>query len=165
MIEFLVIFSLILHAIVFIFIIYLYRRFSQNSSGMSVQERKEMEDMLSSYITEMKEENERLLNILNENGKNVKEKQTEPDSRENSSPIPDTYVEPVQKKDTTAKETKNAENYNPETIVVEDEAEGVSDHAKALQLYNDGLTTEEIAQKLNKGKTEIELFIKFQSQS
>ncbi|SET40921.1 hypothetical protein SAMN05421676_104325 [Salinibacillus kushneri] len=173
MIEFLVIFSLMLHAIIFMFIIFLYRRFSQNSNAsINLQEKEEIEAMLSSYINEMKEENERLLNIINENGKNVKEKPVQSTSTAQPLVFQDQDNHSSQEEEAisqTVKEAKETDEkskeYQPETIMVADEVDGLSDHSKALQLYQEGLSIEEIAKKLNKGKTEIELFIKFQSHS
>ncbi|MRG85372.1 DUF6115 domain-containing protein [Salinibacillus xinjiangensis] len=168
MIEFLLTFSLLLHGIVFIIIIFLFKRIDlQKSANQNKEDIREIEDMLFAYVEEIKEENQKLLNIINENGKNVKdEKQVEQKKHQQalaSTTNTQTQSANIQADELEQKEETNG--YNPENIMIDDQLEIQTSESKVLQLYHRGLSVEEIAKELNIGKTEVELMIKFQNPS
>ncbi|MBO8155209.1 MAG: hypothetical protein H0Z32_02010 [Bacillaceae bacterium] len=156
MLTFLVIFSLILHGITLALFIFLYRKYNMalNSDQQYKKSMREMENLFNSYLLELKEENEKLVKILNDDKK-----------EENNKPNPDLKEmppkRPVEKQ--LAPVHKNKGHYQPEKLLENDQirVEQPSYKSKALQLYKEGYSIDEIAQKLNKGKTEIELIVKF----
>ncbi len=162
--EFLLMFSLMLHGVTFIVVIYLYRQLKDQPHVDELEKTvREVEDVFASYLLELKNENERLMNILKENGKNVKVETSEP-------PPLNKFAEPTKTKEKRENENKQIENspvetglgdsYQPENIPVDETVE-LTLESRVLHLYKNGKTIEEIAKQLNKGKTEIELIIKF----
>ncbi|CAM3075640.1 hypothetical protein FITA111629_02180 [Filibacter tadaridae] len=117
----------------------------------------EMDDSIGAYLAEIKDENERLIerlsSPLNEASTND---DTLPDTGIVKLPVSEPAVEIRMNKPTTPMR-KALKSYKTAAIpkVPED------DHSKAIQLHDEGLTTEEIAKKLDKGLTEVELILKF----
>ena len=171
----------------------------------------EMEELMSGYIMEMKEENEALLKKVahknqppgNQDGKNkasipketavlLKEinpfeeqnrtnllystknkaaeayksqSPTKQKIREESMLLADDSLELSAVTEKTAKEPENATFY--ETLQASLNGQSVekpSLHEQVNALKKQGLSTEEIAQTLKRGKTEIELLLKFQNE-
>jgi hypothetical protein len=136
---------------------------------------KDMEEILSSYVLEMKEENEQFLEKVKKGGAvkviskppaRIQEKKIK-DSKSTSSI---NTVEPQLTDDDLAvllpkyeKEIMDdrTEDREENQVIEEKPHTPLSIGEQAKQLYESGLSIEEIAKKLNKGKTEIELFIKF----
>jgi hypothetical protein len=182
MTQFLLFFSLLLHGITFILLIYFYK---QNTKQQDIEEMRkeirEVESIFESYLMEIRDENEKLLNILNENGKNVKDipsnkmeginvQVDEPIQMEEIFTFPHKKMEDVNhtepyeylpKKDTKAK----IESEDLPEISQDDQIDAPSVQAQVLQLFKQGYKTEDIAKKLNMGKTEIDLIIKFYGKS
>lgn len=100
----------------------------------------DIEPILNSYLKEIKEENKKLQALL------VKKEEALPqDIKERSK----------------AEESTEAELDSYEKLQqVEDQVE-TSLHAKVLSLYEKGLSVDEIAKQLKRGKTETELILKF----
>ncbi len=182
MTQFLLVFSLLLHGITFFILIYFYRHFKdlQNMDKMEKSIR-EVDDLFHSYLLELKDENEKLLNILRENGKNVNVHQT--DNRSiHSNLLTDKNMEKLRTEiektnvkqaemDTKTEERKEEVEtmpealYTPESISHRDVVEEPSLKSSVLSLYQQGKTVDDIAKQLNRGKTEIELIIKFHTKS
>ncbi|RWZ60465.1 coupling factor for flagellin transcription and translation [Halobacillus fulvus] len=99
----------------------------------------DIEGLFQSYLLEIKEENAKLANMANE---------PRTDSLE-AAPLKETkkesYVPPVPEEE--------APLYEPSLT------------SRILELKRKGYTIEEIARQLNRGKTEIELLLKFQQKS
>lgn len=160
--TFLVIFSLMLHGITFMFLIYIYRQ-TQVSSADERQLQKtirEMEDLFQSYLLELKDENEKLIKLLNDKKQKNKRSFEEINNISAETSIQEKSENHPHER---TEENKDESRYDPEKLITEDpvQYEQPSYQSMALQLYNQGYSIEEIAQKLNKGKTEIELIVKF----
>jgi len=140
MTAFLLLISIVLHFFTFFILIILHKKFKLAISVDEMKRQKrEMEDLLSAYTVEMKEENERFLMQLNERFSSetaqvVSEKKEENHGRteEYTLPLPE-----------------ESERYEQ------------SLQAKVFNLFQEGYTANDIAKKLNKGKGEIELLLKF----
>ncbi len=182
MITFLWIISFILHGVSFLIIILLYTRFDQikDIEKNQVMMIKDMEELLTAYITEIKDENETFLekakmesSHLGGHNKNIRTVEKRVDSTDirneiNSiesqltghdiaSLLPSYHELEILKEDRNTNEIikvdpVHSEGDSPELLPV---------GRQARLLHNTGLSIEEIAKKLNKGKTEIELFLKF----
>lgn len=152
----LVMISLVLHAAAFYFILLLFTRYSA-IKNLEQEQRKlleETEQILTGYILEMKEENERLLNELgNANSPLRFSEEEKPEVKEESS---------VKKSDELPAHLEAIADIN-DTIeissTVPEQEKRLKDYV--LELSDQGLTAEEIAKELGRGKTEIELILKF----
>lgn len=167
MLSILVILSLILHVITFYFLILLSTKYSSMKEVSAKQERlfEEAEQALSAYLIEIKEENERLINQLkneketlmqqSDHAKKVNEQkrtvEIDKDILENELPP---YLEHLVMQTDTVEISKDSSSLQKETIPL-------SFQAEVMNLYESGYNVEQIAKKLKKGKTEIELLLKF----
>lgn len=115
----------------------------------------DMDESVMAYLTEIKEENDRLIKQLNESSikrtESVKEKEQ-----------PEIMVTPekVQQKPQPVPIHFALRSYQ-KTASSTAEAEPLTDRQKIKNLYADGRTVQEIAKELGKGQTEIELILKF----
>ncbi|MGM8211726.1 DUF6115 domain-containing protein [Virgibacillus sp. W0430] len=129
--------SFILHIVTFIIIYQLMKQLRDLKQG-NIQE---IQTIFESYLQEIKEENNRLQKKIN--------------------------VQPKPKFNSTLKYTDNETSYakqdskTNEQTTVKDLLQ-TSLQSKVLQMHDKGLTIDEIAQKLNCGKTEVALSIKMQ---
>lgn len=173
--TFLVVISLLLHGVTIIALITLSLRVSKTKELELKQQKvaREIEDLFTTYLIEIKEENERMMNILEKNGQN--ENSYEPNHEKKSSQkspkvalnvSEDVNVNknseqqdaPVLKQQQV--DHKPIKEYKPP---MPDEVEFIqpSLEARVFSLYDQGLSTEEIARKLDCGRTEVELMLKF----
>ncbi|KEF39904.1 hypothetical protein M670_00928 [Schinkia azotoformans MEV2011] len=136
--------SFILHVFAFFWIFLLSMRLKRTNE---IEERqaeiqKEIEDLFQSYLLEMKEENEKLLNLIDKSKPpiNKREKVTQQSYQTQEKPKPKEYTPPMPSAQDRFEQSLNS---------------------KVVLLHEQGFKAEEIAQKLNKGKTEIELILKF----
>lgn len=129
---------------------------------------KEMEDSLALYITEVKEENDRLIDQLTKIQENPQNNESKVEAMRSSlaqdaevaatsvyfnpkpptSKVLDSYRSQQQPSETSA--TKSRLEPKQET-----------EFETVYRLYDEGLTLNEIASQLKKGKTEVELILKF----
>ncbi|MCF6410595.1 DUF6115 domain-containing protein [Pseudalkalibacillus salsuginis] len=146
--------SFIIHIITLLSIIIVWKR-----SGAAEQEdframKSEMEDILIAYTAEMKEENEVFLKEL---ASLQKEKPVgDRDNKENAA------TEKPEKKgitEPTAAEQREI-SYSP-PVSEEKETFGASVSSQILSMQKQGYSLDEIAKKVNKGKGEVELMLKF----
>ncbi|MFV8827176.1 DUF29 family protein [Alkalihalobacterium sp. APHAB7] len=167
MIQFLVTTSLVLHLLTFLWIVTLLQKIN-NQQTPAVDEEKlkrEIEDLLIAYTSEMKEENEQLLEQLVK----YKQESSRPSSikrDENLVKEPEVIVstgtQDEIKLPSAPKEQTEYEDYKPPALESEDsEMYEQSNIAKVLSLSKQGYSAEEIAKKLHLGKGEVELMIKF----
>lgn len=105
----------------------------------SEQTRKELEQSLLAFVDEIKEGNERVLREVSQ--QNLTEKATHQSDKEEQ------YIPPLPEE-------------LAETMTYEQ-----SSQATILMLHQKGLTATDIAKKLNMGKGEVELIIKFSSET
>ncbi|WP_226034921.1 DUF6115 domain-containing protein [Aquibacillus saliphilus] len=162
MIYFLLLISFLLHITFFIVLKNYKMRLNDylESESEKRQHVKEVEDLLAVYLLEIKDENDKLLSAINHSDE-VKS--------EDNEPIKTTEV--VNKKNNTNKQTNSklyqaevrnepAEYTPPSVDDVQDTVEQ-SITGKVYTLYDQGESVESIARKLDCGKTEIELMLKF----
>jgi hypothetical protein len=153
MIAFLLVVSFILHALSLFVIILLYLQLSKVKETEKRQQQmaEEMEQTFSAYLLEWKEENERFLKELSDMLTN----RTKADRKQSPS-----------KANATSTKEEALPDYFPNVDDVKDIVD-IRHQAmpslveEAWQLFEQGKTIEEIAKILKKGKTEIELLLKF----
>ncbi len=197
MTTFLLLFCFVLIAIAFLLIIVLYQKFSTIKELEKKQSTiiHEMEQMITIYLMEMKEENEAFLTRLLQDEKDLsssnvkggsklthssfedKSLNSEPfeiiekslTTQEMESLLPkyddeNKFEKNIQNKvytNPTISEKENATGEAKSTFKIKDDLYVQSLSAQALLLQKKGDTIEQIAKKLGKGKTEIELLLKF----
>ena len=125
---------------------------------------REMDDSITAYLSELKDENDRLIIQL----ASREESKSKVFVEENAQ----TLVEPI----TTHKESSSEKKIHPPKFPVNlalksysatnlhtatNEQVEVDDKTRALQLHDLGHSIEEIAKKLGKGQTEVKLILKF----
>ncbi|MBB5323646.1 hypothetical protein HNQ34_000738 [Anoxybacillus tepidamans] len=158
MTAFLFIISFALHALSLFIIILLYLQLSRIKEVEKRQSQfiKEMEQTVSAYLVEWKEENERFLNVLskkmnrrNDDGEAKRPSEMRPQKGEWTLSLD--HVEKMKDKvEISTVYAKKNEQPSASSLV-----------EQVLQLQKEGKTIEEIAKLLKKGKTEIELLLKF----
>lgn len=150
----LLVFSMILHAAGFYLIALLYIRYQsvKKSEEKQAAMLEEAEQSLAAYLIDLKEENEKLINEIKmarlkdinigRNTSHPKTAETEPGDSE--FPVPEIDNEDH------LELSGSKETVHPQT-----------DEEKVISLYQEGYSSEEIAKELKKGKTEVELLLKF----
>ena len=142
----------ILQIITFYFLALFYTKSSKYDDLEKKQQTmmREMDDSIGLYLSELKDENDRLIDKLS---KRVdKEEETV-----NSEPLVEktpTFKIPVNLALKSYQATNNYKNES-ELVVEPDE------RTRVIRLHEAGQSIEEIAKKLGKGRTEIELILKF----
>ncbi|MGG4488956.1 DUF6115 domain-containing protein [Metabacillus idriensis] len=150
----LLIISMILHAAGFYFIALLYLKYQSVKQSEEKQAAilEEAEQSLAAYMIEFKEENEKLIAGIK------MAKQTDINIGRNSSHPHKPVTEPEEP------EFPVVRIAHEDQLELSDPIEKVqpeSEEKKIISLFQQGLSSEEIAKKLNKGKTEVELLLKF----
>lgn len=180
----------VLQLLSFYFIIILNTKLAKFKSLEKKQERLmlEMDDTISLYLAEMKDENNRLIQELQNVQKPVVEKnivtradqtlqqekkEQQPKEREkkvSSAPNLDSEQRIFVPKNIVANAYSRQQQVGTITVqattptidmVTEKEQEPLTLEQQAIQMFKQGKTTEEIAKYLQKGKTEIDLLLKF----
>lgn len=178
----LIIFSIVLNVVALFCIAILYLRQNRLLEVEKKQEKliKEMEEVISTYLMEMTEENERFIN-------KVREMTTKPTTKEDIAEelikVEVDLERPVSRKgnvyqavqaykktpsSNTVKQEEKEVEITPATEVPPQQENdnnstdlySQSFYYQALLLKKQGLSIEDIARRLNKGKTEIELLFK-----
>ncbi|KAB2337537.1 hypothetical protein F7731_07985 [Cytobacillus depressus] len=182
--------SLFLNILALFSIIILFLRQNRFLQAEKKQEKmlQEMEDMISSYLIQMKEENEDFINRMNKvkNTDIPKQKpikmeineQKRNDSNENDFPLQNRVgkanvnkaVKAYKQSADTSVLHSEMDHLHPldEIEMPKLEKENSTEYSllnEVLFLKKQGLNETGIAQKLNKGKTEIELLLKFNQKS
>ncbi|MCM3756742.1 hypothetical protein M3197_04500 [Sporosarcina aquimarina] len=170
MTAFLIVALFILQLGGFYMIALLYLRMSRLDKTEKNQQQlmKEMEDSLALYITEVKEENDRLIEQLskmqqtpqNNKGKVAAEKLVIPQDDETS--VDSVYFNP---KPPTSKvlDSYRSQQQASVTSVTKssEEPKQETEFETVYRLHDEGFSLNEIASQLKKGKTEVELILKF----
>jgi DNA-nicking Smr family endonuclease len=109
-------------------------RFYKQIKQLKNQDHQELNDILTAFLEELKEEN-----VFLQNKKNQQQDEMN-----------------------LSKKTPNESDFDILQVAM-DKNDGVSTsiEGQAFSLYEQGVTVDEIARKLGRGKTEIELMIKF----
>lgn len=145
MVSLLLIISFLLHVVILIALFNLFKQVTQ----LKEQDTTEIDHLLSTYLAEIKAENDRLQKQIDK---------TNSIATINTEKKVDNYtrsdiIKPVQK--------KYAEKQEDTSLVskAKDDVIETSLEATALQLYEQGHSVTNIAQQLNRGKTEVSLII------
>ncbi|MDQ0159065.1 DUF6115 domain-containing protein [Alkalibacillus salilacus] len=176
------IFSLILHGVSFIAIIYLYQRLRHLDESNSDPEKRvrEIEDLFNSYLLELKDENRKLLEEMSKFERQSQVSQT----RETSYNNVGTNNDPVEatlnvseednqqsEESSMVQKTETTQPFDISDMIehkedkVEISSQRTTNHStpqqKAFQMYDQGYSIEAIAKHLEMGYTEVELMVKF----
>ncbi|SDJ71900.1 DUF6115 domain-containing protein [Sediminibacillus albus] len=161
MLTFLVLFSLILHLLSFIVIRFLFQKIQNQTDAapQTTESAKQTEELLSAYLHEFREENNRLINEILQEKNPASPEQTNNNQpalteKNNNGRLNKAYGNPP----------AQPEAETPYMPPLSDEQEDIVEEsaaAKVYSLYDRGYSIEEIAKKLNLGKTEVELMVKF----
>lgn len=162
----LIFFSFLLHVLTFIALRHYYlkqQRFEADQHKFQ-SDKKELEQLLMSYLIEMKEENDRLVSYVTKAPQHKKPNFSNDDSSvKKQDQYDDLKQQSMSKKESVTTEENNNADYIPLVDEVVDKKEGYekSYQAEIISRYEQGETTEAIAKALDRGKTEVELIIKF----
>ncbi|MDL4840090.1 DUF6115 domain-containing protein [Aquibacillus rhizosphaerae] len=125
---------------------------------------KEMEDLLAVYLIEIKEENDKLLHVLKENEQPKPRLNTKANHVDiQSNPKNNTKYE-LTSKPVYEDEMNKSKDYKEYSPPVDNNGQDVLEQSVASRVYslhNQGNSVETIAKKLDCGKTEVELMLKF----
>jgi hypothetical protein len=162
MTTFLFVISFALHILAFFLIILLYLKLSKVKEVETRQSRvmKDMENAVAAYLLELREENEKFIQKLSTLLTSIEKDQNEiPKHNESELPPYLPKIENIQ--DQIDITSSNEKNNHPEREQDSNMEEMSLMMQQALQLHKQGKSIEEIARILEKGKTEIELLLKF----
>lgn len=130
----------------------------------------EMDDSIGAYLAELKDENERLIAKLAERQTEMT-KQGQAGTADPAKPVPTAPTEesqpgsaigvPKVPVNIALQTYENARKVHGNVSDEQLEREPEDDRTRALEWHRDGHSVEEIAKKLGKGKTEVELMLKF----
>ncbi|MBO1510386.1 hypothetical protein [Metabacillus bambusae] len=165
--------SLLLHVVAFYFIVVLYTKYS-TIKDLSKSQRAildETETSMTSFLIEMKEENERLIQHFKQGSAHYNHDRKELDEKTNESNHHIANSTMIHTNNIVPEEPleEDLPDYFSQLNEIEDIVEISKPEQKknlpfeihAIKLYENGHTVEQIAKKLSKGKTEIELLLKF----
>ena len=196
MVAFLIVLLIISQLISFYFIILLNTKVSKFKELEVRQDKliREMDDVISVYLMEMREENNRLIQELTKVKSKNGQQSMQPFNNEQIVGLPEVVQQKVQKETQENEITHAPKIAVPKSIVKnaynrqktqpakaetagnqpqkEDRDKGTLDHLlvdeseksfeqQVIKLHHDGKSIEEIAKITQKGKTEIELLLKF----
>jgi hypothetical protein len=163
--------SSLLHVVAFYFIAVLYMKYSTIKELSDTQKKmiEETEQVITSFLIEMKDENERLLQRLNSSSEHPQQRNKsvtleKKGFQQNESPSKEN-----RRNDSIVERQEDLPDYLTAANLVEDiieitnvpQEKMIPFELEAINLFKNGHTVEQIAKKLNKGKTEIELLLKF----
>ncbi|GAE91597.1 hypothetical protein JCM21714_550 [Gracilibacillus boraciitolerans JCM 21714] len=147
--------SFMIHVITFIIIRQLKNRQDELTTVEDNvnQQVRNVEDTLAIYLVELKEENDRFMQQFERiDSTEANNEETDNHKKEYTKSVSPPLQQPQQEPE-----------YQPiSTIGMEKDTVENSTTATILHLHDKGYTIDEIAKKLDKGKTEVELLLKFQ---
>ncbi|RSL32830.1 hypothetical protein D7Z54_13890 [Salibacterium salarium] len=163
----LLVLSLAIHLFTFFVLILFYQQMQKVKEERSdlYGVREDMEELLSRYTDEMKQENQELKQYFADQ-KNVQPTETAPPEAMKNRVSPQESPFNMEKQEihspsfVTEEEDVEEPAYVPPLTDNADKVES-SDQAKVLSLSSQGYTRDEIAKKLDIGKGEVDLFLKF----
>ncbi|MDC3414115.1 hypothetical protein NC797_03415 [Aquibacillus sp. 3ASR75-11] len=142
--------SLLLHLFTIVGLYYLYTR-QKNSTSNQLNEEKMMrdiEEVFTGYLEEVKAENDKLLNYLTRKGNTTSMKQDNHKEKDIQSVDEDWEEDPP-------------ELYNPPITNESKDVLEQSLRGRIYALYDQGRSIDTIARELHCGRTEVELMLKF----
>ncbi|PJY98636.1 Swarming motility protein SwrB [Bacillus vallismortis] len=153
--------SFALHGVLLYAVMILYTRLAAVKETEKQQKKilEETENTLAAFLLELKEENEKLI----ENTDSL------PSQADGEAQTPDLQDAKIYSERNTVQEEENLPEHIEGLITeVERQEESVNSDVQTFEdqvidLYEQGYSASQIAQKLKSGKTEIELFLKFRS--
>ncbi|GGE65346.1 hypothetical protein [Priestia taiwanensis] len=160
---YLLIIGIVTQVIMLLWITVLHKRLNQLQDVKKDNEKiqRETEDILMSFIAEMKEENEKFLKKVKSTSTIEYKEQKQEILTEYERSI-DVKEEQVAYKEFLPPFSEEDRSSNEEVVETKEAPLLLDDIAeKAERLAQEGYKIEEIAKQLNKGKTEIELLMKF----
>jgi hypothetical protein len=171
--TFLLFVSFLLNIICLLAIVILYTRQNryvdlERRQGKMIEE---MEETISAYLIEMKEENEAFMDSFRQRKGSGAPQRDKSEADFEAAPAGMGPVSPANKRLNAAKAYKNnspagvTDQDNGWTPILPEVTEEETLISQVLHLYEKGLSIEDIAKKLGKGITEIELLIKFNQKS
>ncbi|MGF7533172.1 Swarming motility protein SwrB [Bacillus mexicanus] len=153
--------SFTLHGILLYAVVILYMRLAAVKETEKQQKKilEETENTLAAFLLELKEENEKLIENTPSPSSQMKEETQKTDLR---------LAEKKSEQEAVQEEENFLEHIEGLITEVERQEENVNSNTqsfedKVMELYEQGYSASQIAQKLKSGKTEIELFLKFRS--
>ncbi|MEK5082058.1 DUF6115 domain-containing protein [Bacillus sp. FSL H8-0515] len=153
--------SFTLHGVLLYAVIILYTRLAAVKETEKQQKKilEETENTLAAFLLELKEENEKLIENTGPPTRQAKEGIQKPDFQ---------HFENDSEQDAVQEEEHLPEHIEDLITEVERQEESVNSDVpsfedQVIELYEQGYSASQIAQKLKSGKTEIELFLKFRS--
>jgi hypothetical protein len=161
--TFLFVISFILHLISFFFIILLSLKLAKVKEVETKQAKmmKDMEEAIAAYLLEFKEENEKFIDTLTKTINRVELQHKKEEKAEKQVPTYLPNIEQIKDQvDISMTHINHEEISSSNNTEMNKEMQSIMQ--QALQLHRQGKTIEEIARILEKGKTEIELLLKFQ---
>ncbi len=129
-------------------IIHLFQRIKQLESQDFSTSKREIEETLTAYVTDIKEENEAFLKALQAKDKDLPLRPVDDETEKRQ---PESYSRRPEKQETAFSPPVNNEADTFEQSLT----------SQVLDLNEQGMSVTEIAKKLNKGKGEIGLLLKF----
>lgn len=159
----------ILQVIGFYFMALLYMKVSKFNNLEKKQQKlmMEMDDAIGAYLSELKEENERLILII-EKHHDEKRKDISPESQTETARDPLIEKSKISIKTPGYPVKAAMKSYQTAPVVSRDGLplqntldSDLDERTLAIRMYEDGKPVEEIAKRLGKGKTEVELLLKF----
>ncbi|MCM3742859.1 hypothetical protein M3193_01775 [Sporosarcina luteola] len=163
-------FLFILQVIGFYFIALLYMKVSKFNNLEKKQHKlmAEMDDAIGAYLSELKEENDRLINIIEKQQENSSLQETVHVDLPKEGPAESSEMKafhikaPGYPMKAALKSYREAPALNKSSLAVQEiEESKLDDRTLAIRLHEKGKPIEEIAKRLGKGKTEVELLLKF----
>ncbi|KJJ41957.1 Swarming motility protein SwrB [Bacillus subtilis] len=152
--------SFTLHGVLLYAVMILYMRLAAVKETEKQQKKilEETENTLAAFLLELKEENEKLIENTDSSPNQAEEETQKPDLL---------HFEKDSERDAVQEENL-PEHIEGLITEVERQEENVNSDAQSfedqvIELYEEGYSASQIAQKLKSGKTEIELFLKFRS--
>jgi len=149
MTTFLLMISFLLHLLTLVAIYQLFKQIQTYKQAKATETTKDITDLLEAYLDEIKDENNRLQMELTK-------------SRSSSTPETSNGATPSLEK---IEQTSIDSTYEEAPYFDTDDSIETSLQAKILQLSHQGYDADEIAGKLNCGKTEAALIIKLQEKN
>ncbi|QIW79860.1 Swarming motility protein SwrB [Bacillus tequilensis] len=152
--------SFTLHGVLLYAVMILYTRLAAVKETEKQQKKilEETENTLAAFLLELKEENEKLIDNSDSPSSQTDEETQKPDLQ---------HVEKDSERDAVQEENLPEHIEGLITAVERQEGSVNSDvqsfEDQVIELYEEGYSASQIAQKLKSGKTEIELFLKFRS--
>lgn len=155
----------ITQVISFYFIALLYMKLSKFDDLEKKQNKlmKEMDDAIAVYLTEIKDDNEQLIEQLTAKVEEKRRLDIPEEPVKQPRQLPEEEQAPVRMtapQSTMRHHARQSYAAAVQKNIVQEEV-AVDDRTRAIHMSAEGYSIEEIARKLGKGKTEVELILKF----